>query len=479
MNKFVNAIRNETTVTSTANGAKTYSTSLDAIVDMFFHLPAKRGYAVGQITKFVKPAFEQDPELAFRVALYIRDAREGAGERRTFRIILDWLQENGYRDYVGRAIPALVELGRFDDIYYLIENEKDEEIARYATYVTCHYLLEAKNGLAAKWMPRKGKVFARVRDMLQMRTGDFRRFIVSLTNVVEQKMCAKEWDQINYSHVPSVAMTRYMKAFSRNDGARFGEYVNRVRSGEVNPETGKVEKMNAGAIFPYEVLRMNGLAQDTMWNSLPDYVPEDLSFLPIIDTSGSMTCPAGGYGSNSGFSCMDVAVTLGMYLAERNKAAFKNLWLNFSTQPTWQEIKGETFEQKWRNIDRHNWSGSTNLNAALEMILTTAKYHKVPQSDMPNYLLILSDMEFNHHGFHTTAGEMIKRKYHEAGYQVPTIVWWNIHSHASTTPVRANEHGMALVSGFSPTIVKNLLTGEVTPVNIMLNTVNVERYTKW
>src|SRR5690606_9339818 len=108
MNSFANAILNETTTTTTQNGGVTYSTSLNAIVDMFFHLPAKRGKPENEITKFVKPAFEQDPELAFRVALYIRDAREGAGERRTFRIILDWLQENGYRDYVGRAIPALV-----------------------------------------------------------------------------------------------------------------------------------------------------------------------------------------------------------------------------------------------------------------------------------------------------------------------------------------------------------------------------------
>ena len=331
--------------------------------------------------------------------------------------------------------------------------------------------LRVQGSLMAKWTPRKGKTSARIRNFMRMTAKQFRKMLVENTQVVETQMCEKKWDEITYSHVPSVAMTRYTKAFARHDNDRFVQFLNRVREGGVNPETGKVEKINTGAVYPYNVLAIDDpLTQDTMWQKLEDFVPQGLSFMPIIDTSGSMGTTVSG-----STTAMDVAVSLGIYLAERNKGAFKDLWINFSTQPSIQKLRGATIGERVRNLDYRNWCGSTNLEAAMKLIVNTAINNNVAKEDMPQFLLVLSDMEFNSWG-NAAPGEQIKKLFSDSGYDAPNIIWWNIDSRNGSTPVRSNERGMALVSGFSPTIVQSLLGGNVTPLNIMLETIMKDRY---
>jgi hypothetical protein len=94
-------------------------------------------------------------------------------------------------------------------------------------------------------------------------------------------------------------------------------------------------------------------------------------------------------------------------------------------------------------------------------------------------LLILSDMQFNYCArFDDTAMQMIERKFADAGYTVPQIVFWNLNS-SDNVPVKADKSGAALVSGFSPSIMTALLSADLdqfTPEGIMLKTVMVPRY---
>ena len=152
MNTFANAIIDNATRTRTENGAVTYSTSLDSVVDLFFTIGAKRGQSYEQIAQVFGPAFKQDPSLAFRVALWVRDIREGAGERQTFRHILRFLIEKGEQEYFTRAINAIIDLGRFDDLFTLLD---DKAIAPTVLNRIQWELIENRNGLAAKWIPRK------------------------------------------------------------------------------------------------------------------------------------------------------------------------------------------------------------------------------------------------------------------------------------------------------------------------------------
>jgi hypothetical protein len=210
------------------------------------------------------------------------------------------------------------------------------------------------------------------------------------------------------------------------------------------------------------------------WDALPNYVG-DANIMPLVDVSGSMTCPAG---KNTNVTCLDVSVSLGLYLADKNQGAFHGTFLTFSSRPELLTLKGNIV-QKADQMIKSKWGMSTDLHAAFDKILSTAVKGNVPASDMPRMLLILSDMQFNQCVTHDdSAMQMIERKYAEAGYDMPQVVFWNLNS-SDNVPVRADKSGAALVSGFSPSIMTSLLSAdpaEFTPEGMMMKTIMQDRY---
>lgn len=469
MNTFVNAVQNQEA--RTANGMKARKSTANAVVDLFYKIGASRGK---DITADFVSALVQNEELALRVALWARDVRGGAGERELFRQILKYL-ENNRPDLAMKLLGKVPEVGRWDDLFVFETSELKSQ-----AYTLLGDALRAKNGLAAKWTPRKGQVAREIREFFGMSPKFYRKSLVEMTKVVETQMCAKDWDNINFSHVPSLAATRYKKAFYRNT-EKFAEYVAELVKG-TDPKV----KVNAGAVFPYDVLKgvRHGIFNTTevnhivaQWDALENFVG-DASVLPLVDVSGSMNCPAGGYNAKSSTTCMDVAVSLGLYLADKNKGVFKDTFLTFSCEPELLHLKGNVV-QKMQQMVKSEWGMSTDLVKAMKNILNVAVKGKVPQEDMPSMLLILSDMQFNQCArFDDSAMEMIARQFTSHGYEVPKVVFWNINS-SDNVPVKHDESGVALVSGFSPSIVKAILaadTSEFTPEAIMLKAIMSDRY---
>lgn len=474
MNRFVEAFVEEENITYTENGAETFRSSMNECLDLFFKIGAIRREDSERVVNIFKKAYNQNPELAVRILLWARDVREGAGERRVFRIISKWLGEN-HPEHLLRIIPKISELGRFDDLLELLEvNNNKVNFAVLETYATA---LREGNALAAKWAPREGKKFAhRLMGYLRLTAKEYRKMLSTLTNVVETPMCENKWGDINYSHVPSVAMTRYTQAFRRHDNIRFSNYLDSVRTGKVNPDTGYIEKINTGAVYPYDVLKpsVDAVTADTMWKNLPNYVPVGVSFLPMVDVSASMEMNVG-----HNLRAMDVSISLGLYLAERNKSVFKDLFVTFSTNPTLVKVEGNTVRERLDFMEHADWGGSTDLMKALDLVLDMAVRHRVPQEDMPTHFIVLSDMEFDPYRNDSPRkgiGNAIKKMFQEKGYAAPQIIWWNIASRNDQVPVKANDEGMSLVSGFSPTIMKNLVSGRMTPESVMLDTVGKDRY---
>jgi hypothetical protein len=470
MATFVNAVANQEA--RTANGMKARKSTTKKTVDLFFNIGASRGK---NIVPAFTGAFVEDKNLALRIALWARDARQGAGEREIFRSILKHLEQTD-KDAALALLKRVPELGRWDDIFVFTDPD-----LKSAAYTMLGDALREKNGLAAKWTPRKGPIAVEIRNFFGMTPKQYRKSLVALTKVVETQMCANDWDNINFSHVPSVASTRYKKAFNRHT-TKFADYVQALVKG-----TDPTVKVNASAVYPYDVLKgvINAYGRMNLdkteldhvvaqWDSLPNYVG-NANILPLVDVSGSMTCPAG---KNTSVTCLDVAVSLGLYLADKNTGKFKDTFLTFSETPALMNLSGNVV-QKAEQMIKSNWAMSTNLHAAFNKILDVAIKGNVPQDEMPEMLLILSDMQFNQCvRFDNSAMEMIERKYAEAGYTAPQIVFWNLNS-SDNVPVKADKSGAALVSGFSPSIMTALLAAdleEFTPEGIMLKTVMSDRY---
>lgn len=469
MNTFANAVVNQ--VARTENGMKARASTASACVDLFYAIGASRGKNI--IPQFVA-AYVENREVALRIALWARDVRGGAGERQLFRNILKYLENVNPDDAINLMYKTPL-VGRWDDLLSFTGDILQNEAYNFITSA-----LAKGDKLCAKWMPRKGPIAVALRSYIGLSPKEYRKTLVNLTSVVETPMCAKDWDSINFNHIPSLAAARYRTAFTRNT-KKYAEYVAALTKGDTTA------KVNVGAVYPYDVLksvlgtyRGDRLSStelefiNAQWNALPNLVGDN-KVLPMIDVSGSMTCSAGG---SKSLSCMDVAVSLGLYCASKNTGTFQDVFLTFSEAPQLTRVGGNII-QKLQQIEHANWGMNTNLHAAIDSILQVAINANVPQEQMPSMLVIFSDMQFDRcTRFDDSAMQMMQRKYEASGYEMPKIVFWNLSAH-SNVPVKSTESGVALVSGFSPSLMTSLLSGnleEFTPEAIMLKTVMVERY---
>jgi hypothetical protein len=460
----------------TENGMVTNSTSLNNCVDLFFQIGAMRGQDKQRLINVFTKAYGENPLTAMRLLFWARDVRGGAGERQIFKDIMTYLANNR-TSVMAKNIDLITEYGRWDDLLSLIGTPLEKQ----ALDLIAKGLAD-KNGLCAKWMPRpnvsnreKKRHANVIRKHLALSPKEYRKLLSENSNTVEKLMCAKEWSKIDYSKLPSKAMSDLMKAFSKNDLARFQAYLESVKNGEA--------KINTGAVYPYDIiknLRFGSVdGANTQWTALPNYLEgANERFIPVVDVSGSMSCPAG---NNANLSCVDVAISLGLYISERNLGVFKDAFITFSTNPKLQVLKG-SLKERFDQLYTADWDGSTDVEAVFRLILDKAKQSKVSESEMPTMILILSDMEFNggtRGNLDLTAQEMFEKMYVDAGYKMPKVVYWNIHSKSDNVPVQFDKNGTALVSGFSPALLTNLLAGkEMTPISMMMSVIDSERYSK-
>jgi hypothetical protein len=480
-NKLISAMT--TGDARTQNGMVTNSTTSSYCVDLFFAIGAMRSNRnnkdmMGKLTQMFDDAFGENPLVAMKILFWARDVRGGAGEREVFRKLAKHLA-NKNTDVLLKNITIIPEYGRFDDLFAVFSTPAERAAIDYLIAV----LLGENDmkGLAAKWLPRLGgktpkdkKLIAnKIRVAMGLSPSEYRKLLSNLTNVVETAMCNKDFSSIDYQKVPSLAMSRYMKSFGKNDQERFSAYIQAVEKGE--------SKINTAAVYPYDIVKSmnqgNTRAAEAQWAKLPNFLEgNEESILPMIDVSGSMSQTIAG-----NLNAREVAISLGMYIAERMEGAFKDHFLTFTSRPTLQRLSG-SLSNRYNQL-RGPVGYDTNIAAAFDMVLNSAVEGNVPESDMPTKILIISDMEFNHHcigGLSASAAKMIRTKYENAGYKMPGIIFWRVDVKVlGNNPVKFDETGTALISGFSPSILKSVLGGDIlSPERVMLRTINDPRYSK-
>jgi Domain of unknown function (DUF2828) len=480
-NAMVN-VENRTGVTD--NGAVSFRSTLSSTVDFFSKVAACRAREEKAIDLF-NGAFKEDAEVAMRTLFYSRDIRGGQGERDIFRAILSKLVEDK-PELVKKNFANIVEYGRWDDLFIMFGTVLEDDMVEFVCDQLNKDLDAERPSLLGKWMPSintsssktvaMAKKFAKAIGVSEK---DYRKTLSKLRktiDVLERKLTTRDYAAIDYSKIPSRAGFKYRKAFKRNDEVNYNNFLNKVNSGEV--------KINTSGLYPYDIARSvysgasnDEKALDVMWNNLPDFMEgNERNSLVMADVSASMI------DGNNGASVapIHVSTSLAVYIAERNKGAFKDLFMTFSEQPEIVKVRGTTVVEKFKNIRNSNWGYSTDLQASFQNILRLAQENNVPQDEMPEVIYIISDMQFNRAAkYDKTNYEAIQHQYKLLGYELPKIVFWNVDAKANESPVVFDEKGVALVSGCSPSILKTLLGGtSFTPIDIMLETVMSDRYSK-
>ena len=515
MNKFMNGLKDATNLTFTENGAITHKTTKSDLLDMFALGASMRKRSDEDVLLMFQKAYRENPLYALKCLFYIRDVRGGQGERRFFRVCMKWLANNE-SEVVIRNLKNVPEFGRWDDLYVFdgtaIEDEAYTLIKeQLALDVQCK-----TPSLLAKWLKSENTSSAKsqylgmkTRKHLNMTSRQYRKTLSILRkriNVLERLMSAGEWDKIEFDKIPSRAGLIYKNAFARHD-------IERQKAGARTYENfakDETTAVNAKALYPYECVAeamkamntgygwgysrtniplddTNRLMVNKYWDNLADYF-HNASFngMAIVDTSGSM-CRA------DAAAPLNVAISLGMYCAEKAKGPFAGHFITFSSNPTFVEVEGVDFCDKVVRMSNADWGGSTNVEAAFDLMMKTAIDNGCTQDEIPQNLIIISDMEFNFcvtsgprsesrwggcgtrlHTGDDTLFETMAKKWASYGYHMPNLIFWNVDARQNNIPMKDTGY-VSYVSGMSPTIFETILSGK-TGYDLMMEKLDSERY---
>lgn len=506
----------ENGLVETENGALSYKSSGSALVDLNYATASLRSADPETICQMFEKAYDENNLDAVLWLFYASDVREGMGERRLFRILFKDLAIIN-KELAINLIYLVPEYSRWDNLWPLLEDDAVDEDVKYAVYDrACGQLIDDMKfrregkpiSLLAKWMPSNNTSSKRSRalakkfeDELQVTPRKYRKMLSALRkylDLVETHISKNDWPGIDYEKVPSRANIIYKDAFMRHDEERRTEYLESLEKGET--------KINGSVNFPHDVVQMyikaNKIGRrdpetgkdlpidpaiESLWKALPDYVEGDASTLVIADSSGSMTIPIGG----TTVTAMVAAYALGIYFAERLKGPFHNRMITFSENPEYIKLPGTSLLANLNTLFEREEVANTNIEKTMALILRTAVENNLSQDELPKNILILSDGEFdymadlpenNSRGYwgattdRRSSFDGIIKKFEEAGYKMPKLTFWNLNSRTRGIPVRENELGVNLVSGFSPAVVKLVLTGKTDPHDALMEILNSKRY---
>ena len=492
---MLNALKKESNRIFTENGAATNVSTYSDCLDLFATVGALRKASEQEILDRFIRAYTEDRDAAMKIIFFARDIRGGLGERRVFRTVMTYLAAQE-PDSVKKNIEYFGEYGRYDDLLSLMGTPCEKDMLAYVAKQFAADMEALKAGesvsLLAKWLPSVNASNAdavamakKIARSMKMSDRDYRKAVVALRakiRIIENNLREKDYT-FDYSKQPSKAMFKYRAAFMRNDGERYGEFIHRVTKGEA--------KLNAKTVMPYELVDpflnggwfsgrtfMRDISEEeksvlnATWESMPDF-GGDQNAIAVVDTSGSMYC-------SSNPRPASVALSLGLYFAERNKGLFHNHFIEFSHNAKLIELKGDTFADRLRYIASFNEIADTNIEAVFDLILRAAVKNRITQEEMPATLYIISDMEFNScvRNAGLTNFENAMRKYQAHGYKLPNVVFWNVQSRNRQQPVTMNEQGVALVSGCTPKLFSMVASGNIDPYSSMMEVIGSERYEK-
>ena len=504
MNELLKGLKVASNMSKTLNGADTYKSTLNKVYDLFAQGAAMRNANDNDCIFMFKNAYDEDPNLALKCLFYLRDIRGGQGERRFFRVCLRWLAQ-AYTAEAEHLIPYVAEYGRWDDLYTFVDTPAQVAAFNFMKKQLTLDLGSKTPSLLAKWLKSENAssketrlLGYRTRMAFGISSRQYRKALSLLREkikLVETLMSQNRWDEIEFDKLPSRAGFIYKNAFARHDitKERYERFIKDENT-----------KVNAGTLYPYDVVHeaaelfhsryswfcskpdialdnIDRLTINKYWDNLTDYFNEaTFNGLAVVDTSGSMTC-----GSN--IIPIDVAISLGLYCAERAHGPFHNHFISFSRKPQLIEVEGIDFCDKVHRIYKQNLCENTNIEATFDLILNVARMSHLRQNDLPENLIIISDMQFDeargeYRYWHSEEDtnvksmmEKIKSRWEYFGYKMPKLIFWNVNAvHGNNIPMK-DEDGITYVSGASPVIFEMIMSGKTSQA-LMLDKLLSNRY---
>lgn len=498
---FMSALQEEALESDTVlteNGAIGYASAGSALVDLNFAISSlcrsksavNKEERLAEIDKKFGLAYNENKELAVRLLFNIGDMRQGHGERDLFNDCFEYICKN-QPEMAKALIKFIPEYARWDMVANLVAH-KNNVIANEAGKVIKEQLEEDLKAmkenrdfdisLMAKWLPKEntqlagaicfklgGEFVVEENGKLKPNRSAYRKQIIAplreKLNVIERNIAAQTYGKIDYNKIPAKAHHKYVNLFLKYDKERYTKYIEGVIEGKGN--------INAGVLAPYEII-MNytpqknplnlDLTAEAMWAKKVKELKESLGenagkILMVRDGSGSMT-----WTQIKGCKAypLDIATALTLLTAETLEGEWKNKFITFSSHPEIVDVSNAKFlKDKLDICKRHTDCSNTDIKKTFELILNTAVKGNYDEKDMPESIVIISDMEFDAGNLRCPLFKEIEQQWKEKGYNLPKLVFWNVCSKELAIPMRENENGVVLMSGFNEKSFDMVLNNEL------------------
>lgn len=492
--KLLESLESVSSEKTTENGQFCYDTTKNSLLDFFSEVGALRNRSEEDIIKLFIKAYNEDRLLALKTLFYARNIRSGLGERETFKICLRWLAKNHSSD-VKNNFANIAKFGRYDDFYSLMDTPLESDMLKYLKILFNNDMKKLKASeqvsLLGKWLPscnasnketiKNGKKTAIAFGLSER---DYRKSLSALRkaiNVVERNLSDKHYENIVYNNVPSKAAYIYKNAFKKHDDERYSKYLKDVSNGKA--------KINSSTMYPYELIKpllkeyfQNKIDEnedeilernviEAQWKALPNYT-SDKNFMVLADVSGSML--------DLNATPMATSVGLAIYFAEHTKGIFHNNFMEFSDKSELIKLKDSmTLNEKVQVSLSNDFCGGTNIESAFNAILNAAIASNCKNSDLPDALVVITDMEIDQ-GLSDSNFDFsteMQSKFSKFGYTMPIIVWWNVNARHSTFHSNYKNSLVRFISGSSENAFKSLCEnfGD-DPMSMMTKTLSDKRY---
>ena len=506
----------------TWNGATSLATpDINSVCDKRLTLFFKsvRGLNIPRLYNYLRESAKESVIDTFVLVFHLRDCRGGKGERELGRKAFIWLFIN-YPNEFKLVLSLIPEYGRWDDLLefwpsvlnltdidYVRKNwdsniKNTQQLRHLCSLqidtvnlvsrqlINDRAAMEAGNpvSICAKWVPTEKDSYDRKFNTLQTITKkmnissrkyrkEYTTPLRSYINIVEKFMCQNMWKNINFSKVPSCAMKKLKKAFETHVPEEFTSWKIQLVKGET--------EVKGKQLFPHELIyeiRSKSFSDDVceeQWKVLEKEI-EKIGTLSeaicVCDVSASMMTWTSS--KSESFAPIDVSIGLSLIIANAVKGLFHNHVITFHSEPSFHTITPGSLIDKYKNIKSIQWGGSTNLQKTFDLILNQAKKHNLQNEDMPKKIFIFSDMQFDETKYYgNTNFQEIELKYNKSGYKRPQIIFWNLNGSTNDFPISVDDNNTTLLSGFSPSIIKYILTKkEFTPYSVMIDTIYDNRY---
>ena len=466
--------------TNTENKALSYPAD-DPLLELFYK--ALRNTPEPQMRKLVRNAWTgarnedySDHRLyTLKLLFHLRWCRGGKGERNIFRIAMDELVKLGAGNHVLANLENFPFFGYWKDLLCLLGTELESDVVKLYTGQLRTDRANLTNGnenlvsLAGKWTPSEGKELDRKQNTvnkfcreLGINKAQYRKqYLVPLRKhlrIVETPMCDQQWSTVDYAHVPALAQLKYADTFRKHDETRYNQYMRDVAAGRT--------KMNIKLVYPYQLVEKyldsysccdkypSDEDLDTMWNELVKQIRADLvkaganlQALAVADLSGSMEGVP-----------MQNSVALSLLWSDLCEGRFHGHFYTFSKTAKLLKIQGRTLREKVQWIMQHAEIANTNFQTVFDDMLTHAGMWSLPPEMYPRTVYVFTDGQFDAmvDSGDKTHLDQLTDKHRRAGYEMPNIIFWNLRGDTVDFPSPGDRQGVAMLSGFSPSLMSLL-----------------------